>query len=164
MDFEAKKAKMRKLIEDEYGIIPRELRTWKETYARGRKVLQYAKAFHLKPRSAKVKSIPHGYRFGVCPYCHTEDYLTRDHIKPRALGEKDEDDNIQLLCAICNNSKGHKTLESGYLYEAPCPKHGMNMFFTNSKHDIGRCFACNKQKAVLRGKAKPVWTSAKVPL
>jgi 5-methylcytosine-specific restriction endonuclease McrA len=47
---------------------------------------------------------------GRCAYCEAKlanDYHM-DHIEPLALGGQNVDENIQLLCAFCNLSKGAK--------------------------------------------------------
>lgn len=43
-----------------------------------------------------------------CQYCGAQHHLTMDHIKPVKLGGSDDDDNLQTLCYICNEDKGHE--------------------------------------------------------
>lgn len=46
---------------------------------------------------------------GKCAYCSTALHAHHlDHIIPLALGGKNTDDNVQLLCPPCNMSKGAK--------------------------------------------------------
>lgn len=47
---------------------------------------------------------------GLCVYCRCEISTAYhlDHILPLALGGKNEDQNVQLLCGPCNISKGAK--------------------------------------------------------
>ena len=46
-----------------------------------------------------------------CQRCGTEDNLTVDHILPRSLGGDDSLFNLQVLCSICNSSKGGRFFE-----------------------------------------------------
>ena len=45
----------------------------------------------------------------VCKKCGTTTNLQLDHIIPVSKGGKDEDGNLQVLCASCNSSKNDKT-------------------------------------------------------
>lgn len=49
----------------------------------------------------------------TCQYCgrsksqlHGHEVLTRDHVKPRSRGGKDEWTNVVTSCSTCNNKKG----------------------------------------------------------
>lgn len=44
-----------------------------------------------------------------CLKCGSTSELTIDHIKPRAIGGSNDDDNLQTLCFDCNGKKGSKT-------------------------------------------------------
>ena len=47
-----------------------------------------------------------------------EDKLTLDHIKPKAQGGTDADENLQTLCEDCNQAKGNRSVsyrEESYL-------------------------------------------------
>lgn len=46
-----------------------------------------------------------------CAACSTTSNLQIDHIKPVSLGGSSEDDNLQLLCAPCNNRKSDRTID-----------------------------------------------------
>lgn len=52
----------------------------------------------------------HKLQRGMCPCCCQPlgANFHRDHVMPLALGGSNTDDNIQLLCATCNHSKGAK--------------------------------------------------------
>jgi 5-methylcytosine-specific restriction endonuclease McrA len=41
----------------------------------------------------------------ACAYCGTSDGLTLDHKIPKSCGGSDSLDNLQLLCAACNQAK-----------------------------------------------------------
>lgn len=43
-----------------------------------------------------------------CVACGATERLCIDHIIPRAKGGTNDDDNLQVLCAPCNTSKGRK--------------------------------------------------------
>lgn len=43
---------------------------------------------------------------GRCVQCGTDFEIQHDHIVPVALGGSSTAENIQLLCAQCNQSKG----------------------------------------------------------
>jgi 5-methylcytosine-specific restriction endonuclease McrA len=43
----------------------------------------------------------------------TEVLMTKDHIYPKSLGGKDELENYQPMCHICNSKKGHKIIPIG---------------------------------------------------
>jgi len=47
----------------------------------------------------------------ACQSCDSEDVLEIDHVIPISRGGSSDDDNLQVLCAFCNRSKGAKTLE-----------------------------------------------------
>jgi len=49
-----------------------------------------------------------GGRCALCGATKKETSLHADHIKPRSKGGKTEYDNLQVLCAKCNLSKGNK--------------------------------------------------------
>lgn len=51
-----------------------------------------------------------------CQYCGSysheiKDYMTRDHIHPKALGGLDKWENVTTACQSCNNKKADYTLE-----------------------------------------------------
>lgn len=46
-----------------------------------------------------------------CRACGSEESLEIDHILPRSRGGSNRPENLQLLCAKCNGSKGAKTME-----------------------------------------------------
>ena len=46
-----------------------------------------------------------------CQSCGAKDEIQIDHIIPISRGGSSDDDNLQVLCAPCNRSKGAKTLE-----------------------------------------------------
>lgn len=50
-------------------------------------------------------------RDGCCQQCGTEDGLSVDHIVPRSLGGDDSLSNLQVLCGLCNSSKGGRFSE-----------------------------------------------------
>lgn len=63
----------------------------------------------------KKKPIPQKTRFLVmhrdnheCKHCGATDDLTIDHIYPESKGGTNDIDNLQVLCRICNCSKGVK--------------------------------------------------------
>ena len=60
-------------------------------------------------------------RDGCCQRCGTEDNLSVDHIVPRKLGGNDSLDNLEVLCASCNSSKGGRFFES---HKTPPTLHG----------------------------------------
>lgn len=45
----------------------------------------------------------------VCQHCGTTEDLTLDHIIPYSLGGPDTEENLQVLCRMCNIRKGTKT-------------------------------------------------------
>ena len=60
-----------------------------------------------------------GYR---CGYCQTQERvsgipLTIEHLTPRSLGGSDDEENLWLLCRLCNEAKG-------VLVSAPNPDTG----------------------------------------
>ena len=46
-----------------------------------------------------------------CRSCEANSSLEIDHVIPISRGGSSDDDNLQVLCASCNRSKGTKTLE-----------------------------------------------------
>ena len=48
---------------------------------------------------------------GNCKYCGSKDNLTIDHVFPRSLGGKDNKENLQVLCYLCNSRKGNTPIE-----------------------------------------------------
>jgi 5-methylcytosine-specific restriction endonuclease McrA len=63
-------------------------------------------------------------RDGVCQQCGSDEKLTVDHIIPRKLGGNDSMDNLQVLCASCNYSKG------GRFFVVPKPPKPPLVLFT----------------------------------
>ena len=57
--------------------------------------------------------------------------LTRDHIKPKALGGYDYHSNYQTMCSICNNLKGHRNL---HLHEIK----KLRNFYNEKKGKLGK--------------------------
>jgi 5-methylcytosine-specific restriction endonuclease McrA len=45
--------------------------------------------------------------FGLCVYCEAE-ATTLDHLRPRAKGGMDNEENLVPSCAKCNNGRGGK--------------------------------------------------------
>jgi len=55
-----------------------------------------------------------------CVNCGSAEYLELDHIKPISLGGDNSEENIQVLCRLCNRSKGGKKYRGGYTgYKVP---------------------------------------------
>jgi len=48
---------------------------------------------------------------GLCVACKQSENLEVDHIVPLSRGGSNDLENLQLLCATCNRSKGTKTME-----------------------------------------------------
>lgn len=48
------------------------------------------------------------YNRTECEYCHRAVRLTIDHIIPRAVGGKNNLDNLQLLCRPCHEKKSRE--------------------------------------------------------
>lgn len=48
---------------------------------------------------------------GACVACGSTERLCIDHIHPRSRGGTNDRDNLQVLCAPCNSSKGSKLPE-----------------------------------------------------
>lgn len=46
----------------------------------------------------------------LCAYCCTSDFLSIDHLIPRAAGGDDRDHNLVRACRSCNSSKGKRDL------------------------------------------------------
>ena len=68
-----------------------------------------------KQASAKRRLASQLNTFNRCPYCETKlsfDQSHVDHIHPVSKGGLSEDDNLVLVCASCNTSKGQKTLRA----------------------------------------------------
>lgn len=68
-----------------------------------------------KQASAKRRLASQLNTFNRCPYCETKlsfDQSHVDHIHPVSKGGLSEDDNLVLVCAPCNKSKGKKTLRA----------------------------------------------------
>mgnify|MGYP001407649701 CR=1 FL=1 len=68
-----------------------------------------------KQTSAKRRLAGQLNSFNRCPYCATKlsfDQSHLDHIHPVSKGGLSEDDNLVLICAPCNTSKGAKTLRA----------------------------------------------------
>ncbi len=54
-----------------------------------------------------------------CPYCGdllTGETVHIDHVKPLSVGGTNTDDNIQLLCNVCNLAKNSMTEELFFLW------------------------------------------------
>ena len=62
-----------------------------------------------------------------CPSCHkaikTQEYLTIDHIIPKANGGTDDIQNLQPMCKTCNSDKGCVMPEETTCPEVPVKKH-----------------------------------------
>ena len=68
-----------------------------------------------KQASAKRRLASQLNTFNRCPYCETKLSFEQshvDHIHPVSKGGLNEDDNLVLVCASCNTSKGKKTLRA----------------------------------------------------
>lgn len=48
---------------------------------------------------------------GRCLSCGAHEELTVDHIRPLGRGGSNAIENIQPLCAACNNAKGHRVMD-----------------------------------------------------
>lgn len=93
------------------------------------------------PQKYKKVALTNKTLFGrdrhVCAYCGGEfspTRLSRDHIKPRALGGLDIWTNVVTACKDCNSAKGHKTLQEAkleLLYVPYEPNHYENMILQN---------------------------------
>lgn len=67
-----------------------------------------------KEASAKRRLASQLNTFNRCPCCATKLFYEQshiDHIYPVSRGGLSEDDNLVLICASCNLSKGEKTLK-----------------------------------------------------
>lgn len=65
------------------------------------------------PRPGMHKDTLYGEQGGFCNGCHNHFVPSAfhvDHMIPKAQGGTDEKENLQLLCAGCNSSKGDKTM------------------------------------------------------
>jgi hypothetical protein len=67
---------------------------------------------HTEPRAART-GIPEEVRFAIwrrdsaqCSRCGSRERLEYDHIVPVSLGGSNTVRNIELLCEVCNRSKG----------------------------------------------------------
>lgn len=88
------------------------------SHGEGQKVLKQFKhscfrcgASVLCPVSGKIKYMGKDGRLVICRkngYPNTRNYLTIDHIIPRAHGGKNAKENFMVLCWKCNNDKGSK--------------------------------------------------------
>jgi len=71
----------------------------------------------------------------LCPMCKAKGITTvgreLDHIKPRAFGGDNSDDNMQLLCSPCHIQKTE--LEMGWLPRGT----GADGWPTNPRHPLG---------------------------
>lgn len=56
-----------------------------------------------------------------CLACHTDRRLTLDHIHPLATGGANSVDNLQVLCAECNTTKGTHTRD----YRVPARRYSL---------------------------------------
>ena len=64
-------------------------------------------------RSRNIRELLYGRQGGHCNLCREHFQarnLTIDHVIPKAHGGADDDDNLQLLCAACNSTKGKGTM------------------------------------------------------
>jgi 5-methylcytosine-specific restriction endonuclease McrA len=50
------------------------------------------------------------YTCGYCGRKYSQDRLTLDHVKPRALGGSNKPSNLVTCCDTCNNVKRDRTL------------------------------------------------------
>ena len=55
--------------------------------------------------------------FPVCLCCGIDTRLELDHVIPIACGGRNDIANIQILCRLCNSSKGTKTIDYRPAYE-----------------------------------------------
>ena len=61
-----------------------------------------------------IKLALFGMQEGKCNGCQVPFHfrnITIDHIHPRSKGGTDDPDDLQLLCAACNSTKGDRTQE-----------------------------------------------------
>jgi len=65
--------------------------------------------YHVPPEQRKRIMERDGYK---CVHCGADEGLSIDHIIPRTKGGSNKDDNLQVLCATCNSSKGNQVTES----------------------------------------------------
>lgn len=71
------------------------------------------------PRPGMHKAALYGEQGGFCNGCHNHivpSGLVVDHIIPRSKGGSDEKENLQLLCPVCNSSKGDKDMAEWYAW------------------------------------------------
>ncbi len=88
------------------------------SHGEGQKVLKHFNhscfrcgASVLCPVSGKIKYMGEDGKLLVCRrngFPNTRNYLTIDHIIPRAQGGKNIRENYMVLCWKCNNEKGNK--------------------------------------------------------
>ncbi len=63
----------------------------------------------------------HAKTDGFCAYCGTKvgiDDFVIDHLHPKALGGRNNIENLMPACWSCNSSKGSKTIEQFRLFSA----------------------------------------------
>jgi 5-methylcytosine-specific restriction endonuclease McrA len=61
----------------------------------------------------------------ACQRCGVEDAaMTVDHIVPKSMGGSDDMENLQVLCAYCNYSKGNRFFSVGV---TPPTLHGQDI-------------------------------------
>lgn len=68
-----------------------------------------AQKHNLKMRAYYLDKFNH-----KCMKCSSSDKLELDHIKSISEGGDNSEENIQVLCSLCNKKKGGKRYRGGY--------------------------------------------------
>jgi hypothetical protein len=116
-----------------------------ETYCSERAARKAAVDKHVKAQRNVVDSKRDEFltaleeRDGLCcKACGSVEKLQIDHILPVSLGGLSELDNLQLLCSLCNNSKGDREMD--YLYRRIARRKGQPSDRSGNNHILGiRC-------------------------